>query len=95
MWLRSLAWNELIEIVVSSLSSKYKCKPGVKIFNFNNRKKRSINAKSSIEFNTNNQGAVQASFASEEKAIETAADATSLGIEMIRFVNKDIVIGIS
>ena len=58
-----------------------------------NRKKRSINAKSSIEFNTNNQGAVQAIDASEEKAIETAADATSLGIEILRFVNKDIVIG--
>ena len=39
MWLGSLAWNELIEIVVSSLSSKYKCKPGVIIFNLNNRKK--------------------------------------------------------
>ena len=39
MWLGSLAWNELIEIVVSSLSSKYKCKPGVTTFNLNNRKK--------------------------------------------------------
>ena len=38
MWLGNLAWNELIEIVESSLSSKYKCKPGV-TFNLNNRKK--------------------------------------------------------
>ena len=55
-----------------------------------NRKRRSINAESSTAYNTNSQGVSQGIETFGEKPIEIAAQATSLGIEMLFFINKDI-----